>query len=156
MDLPARRPNRLPDFDYSGPGAYFITICTAGKQPLFWSVGATCGRPPLSPAGAAVEREIRLLDTVYPAVRVDHFVVMPNHVHLLLSIESAEDGRPQAAPTVSRVVQQFKGAVTKKLGASVWQKSFHDHVIRDQADYLVRWRYIDENPARWAEDEYHV
>jgi len=56
------------------------------------------------------------------------------------------------APTISTVVQQFKGVITKRIGQSVWQKLFHDHVIRDQRDYDKIWQYIDNNPLRWKED----
>ena len=77
---------------------------------------------------------------------------MPNHVHLLLQINTDPDGRAMLAPTVSRVVQQLKGVVTKQIGHSIWQKLFHDHVIRNEKDYLKIWEYIDNNPARWQED----
>ncbi len=55
-------------------------------------------------------------------------------------------------PTVSRVVQQLKGVVTKQIGHCIWQKLFHDHVIRNEKDYSKIWEYIDNNPARWQED----
>ena len=56
------------------------------------------------------------------------------------------------APTISRVVQQLKGIVTKQIGVSIWQKLFHDHVIRGEQDYLKIWEYIYSNPARWKDD----
>ena len=156
MDLPKRKPNRLRNFDYSTPGAYFLTICTAEGKCIFWEqVGASIARPqkpPLSQYGKIVDEAIREIPLHYPAVSVDHYVVMPNHIHLLLQIHTDEDGRPMVAPTASRVVQQLKGAITKRIGHSVWQKLFHDYVIRGEADYLKIWTYIDNNPARWAED----
>ena len=63
------------------------------------------------------------------------------------------DGRTQFAPTLSRILKQFKGSVTKQVGAPIWQKSFYDHVIRNEAEYLDTWAYIDENPAKWTEDD---
>jgi hypothetical protein len=65
------------------------------------------------------------------------------------------DWRPEVAPTLSRVIKQFKGAVTKKAGFPVWQKSFYDHIIRNEQDYVEVWNYIDTNPARWGEDKYY-
>jgi len=59
------------------------------------------------------------------------------------------------APTLSTVINQCKGYISKQAGFSLWQKLFHDHIIRDEDDYQTKWRYIDENPARWAEDEYY-
>jgi len=150
-----RKKNRLEAYDYSGAGYYFVTICAKEKRPIFGSVvGATCGRPPhteLSRCGEIVEREIAVMDRTYPHVGVEKYVIMPNHVHLLLRIEPG-DGRPQVAPTVSRVLQQFKGSTTKKAGIPLWQKGFYDHVVRDENDFLRSWNYIDGNPSRWTED----
>ena len=158
MELSKRKPNWLPEYDYSRAGYYFITVCTKDKEPLLWlpSVGATCGRPPLSPLGLIVEEELLHLDSVYANIRLDKFVIMPNHIHLILMIGSDGCGRPQVAPTISRVMKQFKGAVTKRAGLPLWQKSFHDHVIRNESDYLRIWQYMDTNPLKWEEDRYHV
>ena len=156
MDLPKRKPNRLPDFDYNTPGAYFITICTKGHRCLFWNiVGASIARPQMSQLsawGKVVDKAIREMPAHYPAISVDHYAVMPNHIHLLLQIQTDSNGRPMVAPTISTVVQQFKGVVTKQIGQSVWQKLFYDHVIRNQQDYDEIWKYIDNNPAKWKED----
>ena len=86
MELPQRKANRLPDFDYSSPGAYFITMCTKDRKCLFWeSVGASIARPqmpPLSRHGIIVDAAIRNIPNHYPEISLDHYVVMPNHVHL--------------------------------------------------------------------------
>ena len=157
MEGPARRPNRLPKFDYSQAGYYFVTICTREQRHTFWtSVGATCGRPPLSPIGQIVERELVALGHAYPTVYLDKYVIMPNHLHLIIRLEAPKDGRPQVAPTLSRVVQQFKGVVTKAAGFPIWQKSFHDHIIRNEPDYLRIWQYIDTNPLKWEQDRYYT
>ena len=156
MNLPKRLPNRIPNFDYSTPGAYFLTICLKNRRNLLWeSVGASIARPQkpsLSACGLIVDRAIQEIPKHYAAITVDNYVVMPNHVHLLLQIQTDQDGRAMLAPTVSRVVQQMKGIVTKQLGYSIWQKLFHDHVIRNEADYLKIWEYIETNPAKWQED----
>ena len=156
MNLPQRKPNRLSSFDYSSPGGYFITVCTDKHQNLFWdNVGASIARPQdvcLSVLGYIVDADINNISLHYPAFSVVHYVIMPNHVHLLLLIRSDNYGRAMPAPTVSTVVQQFKGFVSKKAGGSIWQKSFHDHVIRGEKDYLEIWNYIDTNPAKWTED----
>lgn len=156
MVLPQRKPNRLPNFDYSSPGAYFITVCTKDHKCILGHiVGASIARPPtvqLSDYGRIVEKAIREIPEHYPAIAVDHYTVMPNHIHLLLQINTDENGRAMLAPTVSVVVQQLKGAVSKRIGRSIWQKLFHDHVIRGEKDYLKIWEYIETNPARWKED----
>ena len=153
MDLPKRKPNRLPDFDYRTPGAYFITICTKDRKCLLWdTVGASIARPQLTGYGQVVQNAIREIPKHYPAISLDHYVVMPNHVHLLLQINTDPDGRPMVAPTISTVVQQFKGIVSKQIGHSIWQKLFHDHVIRNAADYTKIWEYIENNPLQWELD----
>lgn len=156
MELPTRKPNRLKYYDYSTPGAYFITVCTKDRGCIFWdAVGASIARPQnpvLSQHGKIVDEAIREIPLHYPAVSVDHYAVMPNHIHLLLQINTDANGRPMVAPTISRVVQQMKGTITKRIGHPVWQKLFHDYVIRGEKDYLKIWEYIDNNPARWKED----
>ena len=156
MNRPSRKRNRLENFNYSTPGAYFITICTKDRINLFWdNVGARIARPEdveLSEYGRITEEAIRNISQCYPAVAVDNYVIMPNHIHLLLRIESGADGRPLIAPTISTVVQQMKGYITKQIGRSIWQKLFHDHVIRSEAQYRKIWNYIDGNPIKWAED----
>ena len=160
MELPKRKPNRLTEYDYSQPNAYFITICTKNKSKLFWeNVGASIARPdnvPLSQYGKIVQEAITKIPHIYPMVSVDNFVIMPNHVHLLLQIHTDDSGRAMLAPTMSKVVQQMKGYVTKTIGISVWQKLFHDHVVRGNKDYLEIWNYIEGNPSKWEEDCFYV
>ncbi len=125
MELPKRQPNRLPNFDYSTPGAYFVTICTKDKKCVLGHiVGASIARPPrvqLSDWGRMAEQVIHDIPNHYPAISVDHYVVMPNHIHLLLQVKTDESGRPLVAPTISTVVQQMKGVITKRIGRSIWQ-----------------------------------
>lgn len=157
---PVRKKNRLTGFDYSSPNVYFIMICTAQRRNLFWNaVEATIGRPPelrLSSAGQIVQTAIAAIPDHYPAYVVEHSVIMPNHIHLLLRICADESGRPMVAPTVSAVIAQMKGVVSKRLGMNVWQKGFHDHIVRTEADYRDIWQYIENNPLKWAEDSLYT
>lgn len=160
MELRQRKKNRLQGYDYGRPGCYFITICANERAELFWdmvaenSVGAACGRPPLSVVGLCVQEEIRNLTQTYDALTVEKYIIMPNHVHMILHIHPFVSGRPQAAPTIERAINKFKGAATKKSGFPIWQKGYHDHIIRNEADYRRIWEYIDTNPAKWREDCY--
>ena len=160
MERPVRKPNRIPNYDYSTPGAYFITVRTKDKKCILGKiVGASIARPPvaiLSPIGKIVESVILEIPVRYPAISVERYAIIPNHIHLLLQINTDESGRAMLAPTISRVIQQMKGVITKKIGQSIWQKLYHDHVIRGEADYLKIWQYIDNNPARWQEDCFHI
>lgn len=153
INFPERKPNRLKNRDYSAGGAYFLTICTAEKRNYFWNnVGATIGRPQdveLSPFGIVVDEAIKHIPIIYPSISLERYVIMPDHVHLLLRVRVDASGRPMVAPTMSRVVQQMKGYVTKQAGTQIWQKLFFDHVIRSQQDYDEHMKYIYENPMRW-------
>ena len=81
---------------------------------------------------------------------------MPNHVHLIIRIDNNDmNGRPMTAPTLSQIVNQFKGYCSKQIGHPVWQKSFHDHIIRNQADYNRIWEYVDTNAIKWESDCYY-
>ena len=167
MELPKRKNNRLPAYDYAQNGAYFITICTKERQEILWAsneletaedVGASIARPyvvaPLSKQGKIVEQCILQISNHYPAVSVEKYAVMPNYIHLFLLIQNEGSGRAMLAPpaTISQIIQQLKGVVTKALGYSIWQKSFHDHVIRTQQGFEMIWQYIDTNPQNWHED----
>lgn len=158
--FPIRKQIRMPEFDYNSNGAYFITVCVKDRKPILSriSVGTTIGRPPdiiLTKYGHIVNDAIHSIETIYPSVHVDNFVIMPNHIHFLLFLY-CDDGRAMLVPTVSRTVQQLKGAVTKRIGHSIWQSRFYDHVIRSERDYRDIYQYIDNNPAHWAEDKYYL
>ncbi len=160
MDQPSRKRNRLRNFDYSTPGAYFITICTKNRKNLLWDVvGASIARPQdvrLSKYGRITETAIRNIPNFYPMVCLEHYVIMPNHIHLLLRIVSEVHGRPMVAPTISTVVQQMKGYITKQIGYNIWQKLVHDHIIRSDAQYVRVWNYIEGNPMMWKDDCFYT
>jgi len=79
---------------------------------------------------------------------------MPNHMHFIIVIINTENGRTQVAPIISRIIQQFKGSISKQIGFSIWQKLFYDSIIRNENEYLRIWEYIDQNPLKWKEDSY--
>ena len=147
MDRPQRKRNRLKDYDYGQAGAYFITICVKERQKLLGDiVGADAHIGPhieLSEWGQIADAFIRNM------VGVDKYCVMPNHIHLLLR----SDG---AGPPIPQGVQSFKILVSKACGFSIFQRSYHDHIIRGERDYQEIWRYIEENPRKWQLDRFFV
>ena len=160
MVLPTRRPNRLPNFDYNTPGAYFITVCTVGKKCILGSVvgGGDLDAPQisLSRIGKIVQHHIEASNQI-PNIRVDKYVIMPNHVHLLLCVDADDANETQqssspANAAVPRYVSCFKRFCHQSLRETIFQRSYHDHVIRNEVDYLKIWNYIDTNPARWNKD----
>lgn len=100
-----------------------------------------------------MDESIRKIPAVYPLVQVDNYVIMADHIHLLLRIVG-DGGRMISAPTkpLSTVIGQMKRAVTKRCGRPVWQKGYHDHVVRNDEDYRAAWAYIDNDPLQERED----
>ena len=153
--LPERKKNRLQSYDYQTPGYYFITFCTNDRVCLLGHITEADETRRsfviLSEAGAVVDKAIRSISAHYPGVSLDKYVIMPNHVHLILVLQ--DTGSP--CPSISRIVQQLKGVISKRLGRNIWQIHFHDHVIRGEADYREIWEYIDNNPTKWSLDRYY-
>lgn len=154
----SRKKNRLKDFDYSSNASYFLTICSDRRKEIFSkivydeTVGANIVRP--SAIGKIIEIDILKIENIYPCVFVDNYVIMPNHIHLILTIDTIR--RPMVAPTIATVIKQFKGAVSKETGTTVWQKGFYDHIIRDDEDYNTKAQYIGTNPLTWERDELYT
>ena len=93
---------------------------------------------------------------LYPTVTIDAFVIMPNHIHLIIAIRSPDGGVRAPRPThLSSVVRSIKAMATREVGHPIWQTSYYDHVIRNEPDYFRIRQYIDTNPARWTEDKYY-
>ena len=160
MELPKRKPNRLPDFDYSTPGASFITICVQDKKCLLGHIvgGGALDAPQmyLNTIGRIVEKNI-FSGNLIPGVFVDKFVVMSNHIHMILFVnEDLSNGMPKApSPTnavIPHFVSVFKRFCHRDIGEQIFQRSYHDHIIRGEADYLKIWEYIESNPAKWKKD----
>ena len=145
MNYPNRRQNRLNGYDYSSENKYFVTICTDKRNQYFWTENG------INSFGRIAENELLEICNHFKCVQVDKYVVMPNHIHLILTIGCKPELKlQQPLPTLSTVIGQYKSAVSRKIHMinpkiTVWQKSFHDRIIRNEAEYLKLWKYIDEN-----------
>ena len=160
-----RKSSRLKGYDYSDNGAYFITICTREKNPLFAS------HPELK---IIVSEEWDLLSRRFPTVTTDAFVIMPNHVHGILflmkehenvgaTLEVARRAGSSPAPTIGRIIGVFKSVRVRKwaihlalngrnLKNSFWQRNYYDHIIRDEQELNTIREYVIFNPTRWSFD----
>ena len=161
---------RLHGYDYAQPGAYYITICTHGRQCLMGDIED--GQVRLNDYGRIVHTEWTRCAEMRCNVELDEFVVMPNHFHSILVIADDPQGRGTVhrAPTLEQfgrpvsgslptVVRYFKGSTTRRInalrgtpGAPVWQRSYYEHVIRDEQDLREIREYIAHNPAKWDLD----
>lgn len=132
--VPERKHPRLKQYDYSQDGVYFITVCTNGKKRILSRiVGRPAPWPPevrLTPIGKIVEQTLKNTANVYPGVSIDHYVIMPNHIHFLLRIDGG--GQRAGRPTLMTMIHGFKNVVTRKIGQKIWQNSFYEHVVRDE------------------------
>ena len=145
MDFPKRKSPRIPEYDYSEANFYFITICIDGKKCIFGEAGN------LNWLGRIAEENLIKISAINPSIRLDHYVVMPNHIHAILDVG------PDNQKNLSNVIGQYKMSVTKLArkkvaGFRVWQRSYHDHVIRNQVGYEKIWAYIENNPLKWEAD----
>ena len=160
-----RRSIRLKGYDYAQAGAYFVTVCSRGRECVFGEVVE--GEVRLNGVGRVVEEVWGETARMRPEVELDAFVVMPNHFHASMFVRAADKGRMQYAPTfrspaqtVGAVVRGFKSATTRRInemrsttGVQVWQRNYYEHVIRNEEELRGVRQYIEDNPAKWALDE---
>ncbi len=165
MDLPQRKNPRAKGFDYNSPGAYFVTVCTEKRKHILSSiiVGAIHESPVvrLTQYGQIVDKYIHIMNDKYDNISVDKYVIMPNHIHMIIFVlpENPINGSSQAPnPTnavIPKFISLFKRYCNRETGHKIFQRSYHDHIIRNEKDYLEIYQYIESNPARWAEDCYY-
>jgi len=174
LDLPKRKSQRLRNYDYSQNGAYFITICTHDKEHLFGRI--IKGQMILNIYGNIAEKHIRKMSSLCDDIKVDNYIVMPNHIHIIIMIcRERIVCVPQSDPTKSqipKIIQAYKSSVTKETREisengthamhslwqqqQIWQKSYHDHIIRNEEEYQKIWEYVDTNPLKWELDKYYA
>ena len=156
-----RKQIRLKEYDYSQPGAYFITICTKDRMTLFGKIVG--GDVIMNEYGKIVGSCWNALTDHYDNIALDEFVVMPNHIHGIIIINDNAVGarlpRPYKKITLGNIVGYFKyqstvriNEIQKTPGCSVWQRGFYEHVIRDENSLNHICEYITTNPVRWQID----
>ena len=159
MSLHYRKRMRLKNYDYSTPGCYFVTILTHNRQKLFWDYDK------LNDIGRMVEKDICSLSAHFNDVKVDNYIVMPDHVHLLVTIgcDALENNDKMILAEVlgenihsklNVIIGSLKSGITRKFhkinpSVKVWHKSYFDHIIVNKKEFDEIWDYIDANPIRW-------
>ena len=156
-----RRSIRLKDYDYSQAGAYFVTACTRNRECILGDVQN--GNVVLNEIGQIVERTWIQLPSYFKTIDIDKFVVMPNHIHGIIMLTNHCRGGvtpPLQRPTLGQIVAYFKYQATKSInrlssspGNRVWQRNYHEHIIRNEEDLNEIRGYILNNPPEWALDE---
>ena len=170
-----RKSLRLPSYDYSSPGFYFVTICTKNRTPHF---GEIINNHMILNRYGMIARECWLdLPNHYHNCRLDKFVIMPNHIHGIMQIDNVGNGlEPFPIPCqksrthgLSEFIRAFKTFSSRRINQHLrmatdhkmhrplfqWQKSFYDHIIRNEKSLHKIRQYIVQNPFGWEKDEYH-
>lgn len=170
-----RRSIRLHGYDYSTPGAYFVTICTQHKQSFLGAVVDNQMR--LNDPGQMVDRWWKELENKFPSVQTDEYIVMPNHFHGIVMISGLEGTEaPRLVPTLGAILDWFKTMTTNEyirgvkqqgwqpFSGRVWQRNYCEHVIRNEVamdrirEYIVmtpqNWRFDNNNPDHNSTDDF--
>ena len=157
MTLPVRKRIRLENYDYSSEGYYFVTICAKNMRKVFGKINSPqTNTVQLSRIGKITEKQIQSIGAHYSDIRIEKYVIMPNHIHMIIVLGCQNTSRHQERPSLSSVVGLFKSGVSREIGMSIWQARFHDHVIRNEEAFLKIWNYIDTNPLLWEKDKFFV
>ncbi len=171
-----RQTIRLKKYDYSLPGAYFVTICAYNKEYLFGEI--INGKIFLNRYGKIVHNCWYDLTNHYKNIKLDYFIIMPNHFHGILNIVGAgfkpalglkRAGLKRAglkpAPTtgLTEIIRAFKtfsaryiNELRETTGIAVWQRNYYEHIIRDESELNKIREYIRYNPMKWQDDDYCV
>ncbi|MBE6592598.1 MAG: hypothetical protein E7642_01235 [Ruminococcaceae bacterium] len=162
-----RKTPRLQGFDYNSTGAYFITICTQNRRCILSHIVGTgvpdCPQIELTRYGEIADKYIKQLNSFYDHISIESYVIMPNHIHILLFIKQSGQSRTpvptnadRANSAFSQFISTFKRFCNKEYGKNIWQTRVNDHIIRGREDYEEHLRYIYENPKRWLYDELYT
>jgi REP element-mobilizing transposase RayT len=164
-DIHHRRSIRLPCWDYAREAIYFVTVCTNRRRTILGRIGH--GRMFRSPLGRIACDSWEWLGDQYRRVEIGDFVVMPNHVHGLIGLETDDEGGSRAAPTsavrgrkpLGQLVGAFKTVSSKRMRAiepalpsRVWQRGYYERVVRNEHELEAITAYIAANPQRWSHD----
>jgi REP element-mobilizing transposase RayT len=153
--MPVRKDIRLQKYDYSQPGCYFVTICTHNRQPLFVSfVGAhLCVRPPVD--DSFLVKWLYELEKKYPGVEIDSCAIMPDHIHVIITITGAHIGAPlqemikwYKTQTTNAYIRQVREGILPPYEKHIWQRGYYDHIIRNDDDLDQIRQYIQNNPLK--------
>ena len=182
VNKPKRKPVRSQYLNYSNNGVYFLTLCTFNHQKILSTISAVGdgfpdvpkwdGFPDANPdvcvhlteIGQIVRNALEYIHQHNAHVEIIKYVIMPNHIHLLVNVDSGTSRMP--SPTdgmrnnrtndiIPKFVSSLKRFTNKQTGRQIWQRTYTDRVIRDMRDFENHWQYIEENPLKWTLDKYY-
>ena len=145
-NLPQRKNIRLRNYNYATLGMYFITICIQDRIEILGRIRDK--KIKLTEQGIIAQNYLESIEVVYDGIKTDEYIIMPNHIHMIIEINSP------TGISIPRIIKQYKEKVTKQIGYSIWQKSYYEHVIRNEKEYYKIKQYIQNNVINWEEDKY--
>ena len=145
-NLPVRKKIRLQDYDYSEENMYFITICVKNRLQILGKIIEDNIK--LIKQGNVVKQNINKLEQIYKNIIIDEYIIMPNHIHILILVNYKDSA------TISKIIKHLKTNISREIEYSVWQKSFYEHIIRNEKEYLKTKEYIKSNVINWRKDKY--
>ncbi len=158
MERPTRKQNRLSEYRYGQVGSYFVTICTQNRACLFAleQTDDAGSFPTLPLQNQILHRWIRETKNKYSDIRIENYVIMPDHLHMIVTIDKEHSGcilpdviRFFKTMSTNEYIRAVKDGFLPRFQGKIWQKSYYDHVIRNQTDYNEIWEYIRNNPDKW-------
>ena len=170
MELTKRKRSRISEFDYGQEGAYFVTLCTQKRAKLFMielpteeslcttpdGTSGTTHRSCPTVANQVIHKWITETENKFFNIVINKYVIMPDHLHLIVTIKEHHVGAslPDVMQffktmTTNEYIRGVKKGILPPFDRKLWQKSYYDHVVRNQEDYNEIWEYIENNPAKW-------
>jgi putative transposase len=171
----SRKSIRLPDYDYSQAGEYFITICVNNRLNRLGNIAD--GKNILSAEGQIVNRWINQLTEKFETISIDDFIIMPNHIHLILEIDFQNKDQPseidkeedfekwritRSKMLLPKIINYLKtnssieiNRLNNEIGNKFWQANYYEHIIRNEKEHLKISSYIENNPITWGEDRFN-
>lgn len=146
-NMPIRKSIRIKDYDYSKENIYFITICINNRLELLGKIIKE-DYIELTHEGKIAKQNINKIEEIYDNVIINEYIIMPNHIHMLLEIKYKKD------ISISKIIKHYKTNVSKEIKYSIWQKSFYEHIVRNEKEYLEIKEYIQNNIINWKTDKY--
>ena len=162
-ELPKRKIIRWKDYDYSQNNACYVTICIQNRQCLFGAPVGTPLRGHPNPQSEMVEKWILEIENKYENAKVDKYVIMPDHIHMIIVLTGDHVGSPLQqiigwfkTMTTNEYIRGVKASIYDAFDKKIWQQSYYDRIIRNESEYKEIWNYIDTNSIKWQNDDYFI
>ncbi len=173
IDKHKRKSLRLKEYDYSKPGYYYVTVCTFNKRNLFGMIEND--KMKSNRSGQFTEKCLKEIPSHFSNSELDYYVIMPNHIHFVVVIKGQNVGAENLQPHSCSSLNEFQNIIPRSLGSivkgfkigvtkwfrrntnihNVWQRNYYERIIRNDKELYEIRKYIEQNPLKWALDEYH-